>query len=218
MSDDRRATELKVEVPSRPEEVRRAVGIVRGSRRGMCRTPPRSVRGAAAASFGPGPEMQVTGRIAVWEPPRRVVFVGGAGVGGLAFEWVVETREDATCLVRFINTGFGAGAAGEATGGGHCPLPRNRQERLARRRRRVVGVASPAPPATSVVPWPKQPHLRPATPRPAHIPASSPCTPTRRRRCRGPRRSSTPARRAEAGHGGSGLGVPHAGAPCRRAP
>ncbi len=66
--------------------------------------------GAATASFGPGPDIQVTGRVAVWEPPRRVVFVGGAGVGGLAFEWMVETREDATCLVRFINTGFGADA------------------------------------------------------------------------------------------------------------
>ena len=67
--------------------------------------------------------MQVTGRVAVWEPPRRVVFVGGAGVGGLAFEWMAETREDATCLVRFINTGFGADAAGEATGGGTVLYP-----------------------------------------------------------------------------------------------
>ena len=38
--------------------------------------------GAATASFGPGPEMTVPGRVAAWEPPRRIVFDGGEGVGG----------------------------------------------------------------------------------------------------------------------------------------
>jgi len=65
--------------------------------------------GTATASFGPGPEMQVPGRVAAWEPPRRVVFDGGEGVGGLAFEWLVEARDGGTCVVRLVNSGFGEG-------------------------------------------------------------------------------------------------------------
>ena len=61
------------------------------------------------ASFGPGPEMQIPGRVAAWEPPRRVVFDGGEGAGGLAFEWLVEARDGGTCVVRLVNTGFGSG-------------------------------------------------------------------------------------------------------------
>ena len=61
------------------------------------------------ASFGPGPEMQIPGRVAVWEPPRRICFDGGEGVDGLAFEWTVEPRGADRCVVRLVNTGFGQG-------------------------------------------------------------------------------------------------------------
>ncbi len=54
--------------------------------------------------------MEVPGRVAAWEPPRRIVFDGGEGVGGLAFEWLVEAREGGTCIVRLVNSGFGSGA------------------------------------------------------------------------------------------------------------
>ena len=53
--------------------------------------------------------MQVPGRVAAWEPPRRVVFDGGEDVTGLAFEWLVEARDGGTCVVRLVNTGFGSG-------------------------------------------------------------------------------------------------------------
>lgn len=66
--------------------------------------------GSAVASFGPGPEMQVPGRVAAWDPPHRVMFDGGEGVGGLAFEWLIEAHGSGTCVVRFVNTGFGSGA------------------------------------------------------------------------------------------------------------
>ena len=66
------------------------------------------------ASFGPGPEMQIPGRVAVWEPPRRVCFDGGEGVGGLAFEWTVEDRGGDRCAVRLVNTGFGEGGEWDA--------------------------------------------------------------------------------------------------------
>ena len=66
------------------------------------------------ASFGPGPEMQIPGRVAVWEPPRRVCFDGGEGVDGLAFEWTVEPRGDDRCTVRLVNAGFGDGGEWDA--------------------------------------------------------------------------------------------------------
>jgi hypothetical protein len=53
--------------------------------------------------------MQVAGRVAEWDPPRRVLFDGGEGVGGLAFEWLVEARDGGTCIVRLVNSGFGSG-------------------------------------------------------------------------------------------------------------
>ncbi len=66
--------------------------------------------GAAMASFGPGPEMQIPGRVVAWEPPHRVVFDGGeTGGEGFAFEWLVEARDGGSCVVRLVNTGFGSG-------------------------------------------------------------------------------------------------------------
>jgi hypothetical protein len=53
--------------------------------------------------------MEVAERVAAWEPPHRVVFDGGDGVDGLAFEWLVEARDGGTCVVRLVNTGFGSG-------------------------------------------------------------------------------------------------------------
>jgi len=53
--------------------------------------------------------MQIAGRVAVWEPPHRIVFDGGEGVGGLTFEWIVEPHDDSTCTVRLHNGGFGEG-------------------------------------------------------------------------------------------------------------
>ena len=110
MVDDRRAIELEVEVPGRPEEVWRAIATGPGiSSWYVPHTVEEREGGAATASFGPGPEMQVPGRVAAWEPPRRIVFDGGEGVGGLAFEWTVEAREGGTCVVRLVNSGFGEG-------------------------------------------------------------------------------------------------------------
>ncbi len=62
--------------------------------------------GRAQASFGPEPEMQIAGRVAVWEPPNRVVFDGGEEVVGLSFEWTVQAHDNNTCTVRLHNAGF----------------------------------------------------------------------------------------------------------------
>jgi uncharacterized protein YndB with AHSA1/START domain len=110
MDDDKRAIELEVEVAGTPEEVWQAIATGPGiSSWYVPHTVEEREGGAAVASFGPGPEMQVPGRVAAWEPPRRIVFDDGEGAGGLAFEWLVEARDGGTCIVRLVNTGFGSG-------------------------------------------------------------------------------------------------------------
>jgi len=110
MSDDHRSIELEIEVPGSPEEVWEAIATGPGiSSWFVPHTVEEREGGAATARFGPGPEMEVPGRVAAWEPPHRVLFDGGEGVEGLAFEWLVEARDGGTCVVRLVNTGFGSG-------------------------------------------------------------------------------------------------------------
>lgn len=112
---DERKIELSVEVPGTPEEVWEAIATGPGiSSWYVPHTVEERPGGAALASFGEAPEMQIPGRVAAWEPPRRIVFDGGEGVPGLAFEWLVEARDQGTCVVRLVNTGFGSGAEWDA--------------------------------------------------------------------------------------------------------
>jgi uncharacterized protein YndB with AHSA1/START domain len=107
---DQRSIEIEVKVSGTPEEVWRAIATGPGiSSWYVPHTVEEREGGAATASFGEGPDMQVSGRVVAWEPPHRVVFDGGEGVPGLAFEWLVEAREGGTCIVRLVNTGFGSG-------------------------------------------------------------------------------------------------------------
>ncbi len=110
MSEDTRSIELEIEVAGTPEEVWRAIATGPGITSWYVpHTVEERAGGSMTASFGPGPEMQVAGRVAEWDPPRRVVFDGGEGVVGLAFEWLVEARGGGTCVVRLVNSGFGPG-------------------------------------------------------------------------------------------------------------
>jgi len=117
MPEDGRFIELEVEVPGTPEEVWRAIATGPGiSSWYVPHTVEEREGGVATASFGPAPEMEIQGRVAAWEPPRRVVFDGGTNgdEGGMAFEWLVEAREGGTCVVRLVNTGFGSGEEWDA--------------------------------------------------------------------------------------------------------
>lgn len=109
MSDDRRL-EFEIGVEGTPEEVWRAIATGPGISSWYV---PHTIEGRegghATASFGEGPQMQIAGRVAVWDPPRRIVFDGGEGAGGLSFEWLVEPRPDGGSAVRLVNAGFGAG-------------------------------------------------------------------------------------------------------------
>jgi uncharacterized protein YndB with AHSA1/START domain len=109
MSDDR-SIELEIEVPGTPEEVWRAIATGPGISSWYV---PHQVEeregGAALASFGDGPGMQVPGRVAAWDPPKRVVFDSVDPDSDFAFEWLVEARDGGSCVVRLVNSGFGTG-------------------------------------------------------------------------------------------------------------
>ena len=110
MTDAGRAIDLSVEVIGDVETVWRAVATGPGiSSWYVPHTVEERAGGAGVASFGPEPEMQIAGRVAVWEPPHRIVFDGGEGVGGLSFEWTVEPHDHNTCTVRLHNAGFADG-------------------------------------------------------------------------------------------------------------
>jgi uncharacterized protein YndB with AHSA1/START domain len=110
MTDNERSIELEVEVDGTPEEVWRAIATGPGIGSWYVpHTVEERAGGAATARFGDGEGMQVDGRVAAWEPPNRIVFDGGEGAGGLAFEWLVEAVDGGTCIVRLVNSGFGRG-------------------------------------------------------------------------------------------------------------
>lgn len=109
MTDDR-FLEFEIEVPGTPEQVWQAIATGPGiSSWYVPHQVEEATGGAAVASFGEGPGMQIAGRVAAWEPPLRIVFDKGEGEGGLAFEWLVEARDGGTCVVRLVNSGFGTG-------------------------------------------------------------------------------------------------------------
>lgn len=102
-----RAIEVEIVVPGTPEQVWQAIATGPGiSSWYVPHTIEEREGGAMTASFGPGPEMEVTGRVAAWEPPHRLLLDGGEGAG-LAFEWLIEARDGGSCVVRLVNTGFG---------------------------------------------------------------------------------------------------------------
>lgn len=110
MSDVHRSIETEVEVIGTPEQVWQAIATGPGVSSWYV---PHDIGSAPdsefTASFGPGPEMQVAGRVSAWEPPHRVKFEGPVEGEGLAFEWTIEAKDGGTCVVRLVNSGFGEG-------------------------------------------------------------------------------------------------------------
>jgi uncharacterized protein YndB with AHSA1/START domain len=110
-----RAIELDVEVPGTPEEVWEAVASGPGITAWF--VPARvdgRLEGTVELDFGPGYGTE-TARITAWDPPRRFVAeVVNQGRPTFAMEWLVEARDGGACVVRLINSGFGAGAEWDA--------------------------------------------------------------------------------------------------------
>ena len=103
-----RSIELEVEVDGTPEEVWEAIATGPGiSSWYVPTTVEERPGGATTTAFGEGPEMQIPGVVAAWEPPHRILFTGPEGPApGLAFEWLVEARAGGSCIVRLVNSGF----------------------------------------------------------------------------------------------------------------
>lgn len=106
-----RSIEQEVEVAGTPEQVWQAIATGPGITAWFVPTDvTEAVGGVVRQSFGPGPEMQVEGRVRAWEPPRRFGYAERAeGDEGMAFEFLVEARDQGTCVVRLVNSGFGYG-------------------------------------------------------------------------------------------------------------
>lgn len=104
----KRIIDIEVEVPGSLAEVWQAVATGPGiSSWYVPHTVEERAGGAMSASFGDGPEMQVAGQVAAWEPPHRFSYHGGDPEQGLTFEWLIEQRGEGMCAVRLLNGGFG---------------------------------------------------------------------------------------------------------------
>lgn len=106
-----RVIDLSVEVVGTPEEVWQAIATGPGISAWYVPTTVEEHEGGATTSrFGEGPEMLIPGVVTAWEPPHRVVFAGHETAPGMAFEWLVEARDQGTCVVRLVNSGFVEGS------------------------------------------------------------------------------------------------------------
>lgn len=106
-----RALELEIEVPGAPEEVWQAIATGPGITAWFVPTTVEErAGGAVTQSFGEAEEMQVHGHVQAWEPPHRFAYgEQPEPTEGMAFEFLVEARDQGTCVVRLINSGFGHG-------------------------------------------------------------------------------------------------------------
>jgi uncharacterized protein YndB with AHSA1/START domain len=61
--------------------------------------------GRTSMTIGPHTE---EGTITAWDPPRRFAYQGGTpgSPGFMAFEWLVEGRDDGTCVLRLVQSGI----------------------------------------------------------------------------------------------------------------
>ncbi|HEX5757564.1 MAG TPA: SRPBCC domain-containing protein [Thermoanaerobaculia bacterium] len=106
----KRSVEVEIEVPGTPEEVWQAIATGPGITAWFVPTDVEEREGGESVShFGEGPEMDSKGVVAVWEPPRRVVFEAANWMPGappLAVEHLVEARGGGTCVVRLVTSLF----------------------------------------------------------------------------------------------------------------
>ncbi|WP_315094829.1 SRPBCC domain-containing protein [uncultured Cellulomonas sp.] len=110
--------EFSVEVPGTPEQVWQAIATAKGMSAWFTPTE-LDEREGGRLRFVMGPEMDSTGEVTAWEPPRRLVYAEDwAALMGkdpddlspLTSEFVVEAQSGGTCVVRVTTSGFGIGA------------------------------------------------------------------------------------------------------------
>lgn len=111
--------ELEIEVPGTPEQVWEAIATANGISAWMIPTDLEERLGGVVR-FHMGPELESTGHVTGWEPPRRIEYaepdwnsLAGrpeAPVTPLVSEFLVEARSGGTCVVRVVSSAFGVGA------------------------------------------------------------------------------------------------------------
>lgn len=112
---DARTIRLEVEVAGTPEQVWAAIATGPGLSAWLQPTELEEREGGAFTyDLGNGPR---PGTVTAWEPPRHLgqetqwepLTPGDSAT--LATEWIVEGRDDGTCVVRMVMSGFGTGDA-----------------------------------------------------------------------------------------------------------
>jgi uncharacterized protein YndB with AHSA1/START domain len=110
-----RSIDVSVEVPGTVEEVWEAIATGPGISSWFI---PHEVDGREGGEvvMDFGSLGRETATVIAWEPPHRVVFRGRDTERGpgLAYEWLVEGAGSGTCVVRLVNSGFGAGEEWDA--------------------------------------------------------------------------------------------------------
>jgi uncharacterized protein YndB with AHSA1/START domain len=111
--------EFSVEVPGTPEQVWDAIATADGLSAWMIRTD-LDERVGGVVRFHMGPEMDSTGEITGWDPPRRIEYAEpawkdlagqpDAPVTPLVSEFLVEAQSGGTCVIRVVSSAFGVGA------------------------------------------------------------------------------------------------------------
>jgi uncharacterized protein YndB with AHSA1/START domain len=110
--------EFSVEVPGTPEQVWEAIATAKGMSAWFAPTELEE-RVGGPLRFTMGPEMDSTGQVTGWEPPRRLEYEEDwAALMGkdpdslspLTSEFIVEAQSGGTCVVRVTTSGFGIGA------------------------------------------------------------------------------------------------------------
>jgi len=105
-----REIRLETEVPGTPEQVWEAIATGPGIASWFVPAELAAREGGEISfDFGEGFGKE-GGEVTAWEPPHRFAYRGPEMAGGqLAYEWLVEARSGGTCVVRFVNSGFGEG-------------------------------------------------------------------------------------------------------------
>jgi uncharacterized protein YndB with AHSA1/START domain len=102
----RRSVQVEVEVPGTPDAVWQAIATGPGVSAWFVPTE-FGADGTIVSHFGPG--MDASARLTAWQPPHRFAAEGRAADASgppLQTEWLVESTERGTCVVRVIHGYF----------------------------------------------------------------------------------------------------------------
>lgn len=103
--DGHRSVEAEIEVPGSPEEVWRTIATGSGISSWFVPSKIEEREGGTVVnSFGPGMDSVAT--ITRWNPPKSFTAETEEEPGTVATEWIVESREGGTCVVRVVHRWF----------------------------------------------------------------------------------------------------------------